>query len=204
MGVLAVAAVSTTAAAPAAVAAAPAAASTAAATVAATTTAAAATIAAAATAAASAAAAVAATTAAAVSAATAAATRTILTRTSFVDGQVATVEFPIVQRLDGFIGAVLHFDEPKAAAPSGFPVGRNAGARHFTKFPAQLGEIFTRGAEGQVTEEKLLHESPSAAVSRPPQNRKPVQRSADASGGENRTGKHAFIQGQHRLIDLGH
>jgi hypothetical protein len=203
MGVLAVAAVSTTAAAPAAVAA-PAAASTAAATVAATTTAAAATIAAAATAAASAAAAVAATTAAAVSAATAAATRTILTRTSFVDGQVATVEFPIVQRLDGFIGAVLHFDEPKAAAPSGFPVGRNAGARHFTKFPAQLGEIFTRGAEGQVTEEKLLHESPSAAVSRPPQNRKPVQRSADASGGENRTGKHAFIQGQHRLIDLGH
>jgi len=36
------------------------------------------------------------------------------------------------------------------------------------------------------------------------ENKCPDRRSADAGGGENRSGVRAFIHGQHQLIDLGH
>ena len=65
--------------------------------------------------------------------AAAAASRSILARPGLIDVQIPSIEFTVVERLNGFIASARHFHEPEAATASGLPVRCHAGAGHFSK-----------------------------------------------------------------------
>jgi hypothetical protein len=96
--------------------------------------------------------------------ATTAATAAVLAGLGLVDREGSTTKGGAIQRGDGLVCAVGHFDETEAARLAGIPIRDDLGAGHAAKATEGLAEVVRRGVEGKVANVNVLaHAGPLRA-----------------------------------------
>src|SRR5205823_7024576 len=77
-------------------------------------------------------------------------------RARLVDGQIAPAVLLAVELLDGALAVFLrsHLDEAEAARAARLAVGHDRSGLHFARLAEQLLQVFARGLEIQVADEK--------------------------------------------------
>lgn len=93
----------------------------------------------------------------------AARSRAVFARLGLVHGQIPSLELLQVEARDGLIPAASHLDKGESSASARIAVGHHLGRRYVSVLSTEGQEVVRGGAEGQIPNVQLLHESLSAA-----------------------------------------